>query len=142
MKKLLGKLNNFHPSAKFTCEYSCEKVNYLDVQVIVGEGKLITVLYVKRTDSHQYLDSLLCHPYHHTKSIPYSRALRINLICSENVSFDLRRSELEDCLIKRNYNPTVVRKQILKTRAFSGDTLLHRVKENKNSYRLVLTLTY
>ena len=112
------------------------------MQVIVGEGKLITDLYVKQTDSHQYLDSSSCHPYHHTKSIPYSRALRINWICSENVSFDLRCSELEDWLIKRNYNPTVVRKQILKTRAFSRDTLLHRVKENKNSYRLVLTLTY
>ena len=126
LKIFLKELNNFHPSIKFTCEYSREKVNYFDVQVIVREGKLITDLHVKQTDSHQYLDPSSCHPYHCTKSIPYSQALRINRICSENISFDLRCNELEEWLIKRNYNPTVVRKQILKARAFSRDTLLDK----------------
>ena len=45
-------------------------------------------------------------------------------------------------LIKRSSNPTVVRKQILKYGAFSRDTLLDRVKEVKNNYRLVVALTY
>ena len=36
----------------------------------------------------------------------------------------------------------MVRKQILKARAFSRDTLLDRLTEVKNSDRLVLTLTY
>ena len=82
LKIFLKKLNNFHPSIKFTFEYSREKFNYLDVQVIVREGKLITDLHVKQTDSHQYLDPSSRHPYHCTKSIPYSRALRISRICS------------------------------------------------------------
>ena len=89
LKIFLDKLNNFHPSIKFTCEYSCEKVNYLDIQVIIREGKLTTDLYFKQTDSHQYLDPSSCHPYHFTKPIPYSQALRVNPICSQNVSFDL-----------------------------------------------------
>ena len=67
---------------------------------------------------------------------------RINQICSENISFDLRCNELEEWLIKRNYNPTVIRKQFLKARAFSRDTLLYKVKEVRNYDRLVLTLTY
>ena len=46
---------------KFTCEYSSEKVNHLDVQVIVREGRLITDLFVKQTDSNQYLDPSSCH---------------------------------------------------------------------------------
>ena len=142
LKIFLEKLNNFQPSFKFTCDYSHEKVNYLDVQVIVREGKLITDLYGKQTDSHQYLNPSSCHPYHYAKSIPYSQALRINQICSENVSFDLWCNELEECLIKRNYNPTVLRKQILKVRAFSRDALLDKVKEVRNNDRLVLTLTY
>ena len=60
----------------------------------------------------------------------------------ENVSFDLRCNELEEWLIKRIYNPTVIRKQILKARAFSRDTLLDKVKEVRNIDRLALTLTY
>ena len=141
LKISLDKLNNFHPSIKFTCEYSREKVNYLDIQVIIREGKLTTDLYVKQTDSHQYLDPTSCHPYHCTKSIPYSQALRVNPICSQNVSFDLRCNKLEEWLIKRNYNPTVVRKQILKARVFSRDTLLEKIKEVRNNDKLVLTLT-
>ena len=112
------------------------------MQVIVREGKLITDLHVKQTDSHQYHDPSSCHPYHCTKSIPYSQALRINRICSENNCFDLWCNELEEWLIKRNYNPTVVRKQILKARAFSRDTLLDKTKEVRNSDRVVLTLIY
>ena len=46
LKIVLEKLNNFHPSIKFTCKYSHEKVNYLDVQVIVKESKLIADLYI------------------------------------------------------------------------------------------------
>ena len=42
IKIFLEKLNNFHPSIKFTCEYSHETVNHLDVKVIVREAKLIT----------------------------------------------------------------------------------------------------
>ena len=141
-EKKKKKLNNFHLSIKFTCEYSREKVNYLDVQVIVSEGKLITDLQVKQTDSHHYLDPSSCHPYHCTKSIPYSQALRINRICLENISFDLGCNELEEWLIKRNYNPTVVRKQVLKARAFSRDTLLDKTKKVRNSDRLVLTFIY
>ena len=56
LKIFLEKLNNVYPSIKFTCEYPCENFNYLDVQVIVRESKLITDIYVKQTESHQYLD--------------------------------------------------------------------------------------
>ena len=87
LKIFLDKLKIFHPTIKFTCEYSREKVNYFDVQIIVREGKLRTDLYVKQTDNHQYLRSSSCHPYHCTKLIPYSQALRINRICSENFFF-------------------------------------------------------
>ena len=118
LKIFLEKLNNFHPSIKFTCEYSREKV--ID-------------LYVKQTDGHQYLDPSSCHPYHCTKLIPCSQALRINRICLENIFFDLRCNELEEWLLKRNYNPAVVRKPILKARAFSRDTLLDKVEEVRNN---------
>ena len=138
LKIFLDELNNFHPSIKFTCEYSREKVNHLDVQVIVRESKL----YVKQTDSHQYLEPSSCHPYHYTKPVPYSQALRRNRICSENFSFDLRCNEFEEGLIKRNCNPTVIMNQTLKARVFSRDTLLDKVKKVRNNDRLVLALTY
>ena len=37
LNRFLEKLNNFYLSFKFTCEYSFEEVNYLDVQVFLKE---------------------------------------------------------------------------------------------------------
>ena len=109
------------------------------MQIIAREGKLITDLYLKQTDPSS--DPSSCHPYNCTKLIRYSQALKMNRFCLENVSFDLPYKELEECLVKRNYNSTVVRKQILKTRLFPGDNLLGRDKEVKNNDVTVLTLT-
>ena len=40
---------------KFTVSQSTEEVNFLDVRVILKDGKLITSVYSKYTDSHLYL---------------------------------------------------------------------------------------
>ena len=59
-----------HPTIKFTADWSYSSVNFLDVKVIMKGGKIITDLYVKPTDTHQYLDSSSCHPYHCKKKYP------------------------------------------------------------------------
>ena len=80
-------------------------------------GKFVTDLYVKPTDTHQYLHAGSCHVchskkptdthqylhagschvYHSKKSIPYNHAL--NRICSNNQLFDKRCNELEGWLV-------------------------------------------
>ena len=77
LKLFLGKINKIHPTIKFTA----------DVKVIMKDEKIITDLYFKPTDTHQYLDSSSCHRYHCKKSIPYSQTLRLNRICSDNAFF-------------------------------------------------------
>ena len=47
------KLNKSHPTIKFTCDYSRERVHFLDVQVILENNKISNDLHVKETDSHQ-----------------------------------------------------------------------------------------
>ena len=51
----LEKINHqFHPSIKFTAEWSPKTVSCLDTKVTVdSEGCLTTVLHVKVTDTHQ-----------------------------------------------------------------------------------------
>ena len=34
-KQFIEKLNKFHPTINFTCDYSRERVHFLDVQVIL-----------------------------------------------------------------------------------------------------------
>ena len=55
LKSFLENLNNFHETIKFTSEWSQKSVNFLDVQVSLKDGLFVTDLYVKPTDTHQFL---------------------------------------------------------------------------------------
>ena len=85
----------FHPTIKFTAEYSEEEVNFLDLNIKLINGELKTDLFVKTTDIHQFLDPTSSHPCHCKKGIPYSQALRLNGISSDNTNFDERCNDLE-----------------------------------------------
>ena len=69
-------------------------------------------LFVKPTDTHHFLDPRYSHPYQCKKGIPYSQALRLNRICSDNESFDKHCSDLEGWFKERGYNGKMIRKQI------------------------------
>ena len=141
LKQFIDHLNKAHPTIKFTAEYSKNKINFLDVEVSRKNDKLITDLYVKPTDTHQYLDPSSCHPAHCINSIPYSQALRLNRICSETSFFDKRCNELEDWLIKRGYDEKSVRNKILDARKFNREDLLNK-ERNENVYKLTLNITF
>ena len=105
-----------HPTINLTADWSYSSVNLLDVKVIFNDGKIITDLYVKPTDTHRYLDSSSCHPYHCKKSNPYSQALHLTRICPNNAFFDQRYNGLEHWLPERGYSERVVRQEMLKAR--------------------------
>ena len=118
-KSFIDKINKAHPTIKFTAEWSKTSINFLDVTVSLIERVIETDLFVKPTDSHQYLQSSSCHPFHCKKGIPYSQALRLNRICSETNSFDKRCNDLERFLLERGYSSKLVRKEILQAKKTS-----------------------
>ena len=95
-KDFIDYLNNLHPTIKFTSDLSKTSVAFLDTTVSINNCKVSTDLYVKPTDTHQYLLSSSCHPYH-TKGVTnglceHSRACRAllraraeikNLLCEQ-----------------------------------------------------------
>ena len=76
LRDFISFLNGAHDSIKFTAEWSTDKVNFLDVQVIKQGNRLITDLFTKPTDTHQLLHRTSCHLNHTKKGIPYSQALK------------------------------------------------------------------
>ena len=142
LQKFLETLNCYHATIKFTAEYSRAKINFLDVTVMKKGNQLVTDLYVKPTDTHQYLHASSCHVSHCKKSIPFSQALRLNRICSENAFFDKRCNELELWLKEKAYSGKLVRGQILKARKCSRSEVLKKRKSVGNNNRFVFNITY
>ena len=55
LKTFLEILNYYRPTIMLTVNYSREKISFLDVEVIKTGSKLVADLYIKPTDTHQYL---------------------------------------------------------------------------------------
>ena len=69
LEEFLNRLNNLHPNLKFAHEKSNSSVNFLDVNVNIGDKKVETDLFCKPTDCHQLLHFNSAHPFHNKKSI-------------------------------------------------------------------------
>jgi hypothetical protein len=106
-------INSINNNIQFTSDYSLHSVHFLDVLVSVGDsGTLVTDLYTKPTDTHQFLHAKSCHPNHIKRSIPYSQALRVLRICSDPQTARTRCDELTEYLVRRGHGRRMVKAQI------------------------------
>ena len=64
LKKFMEGLNNFLSNLKFTYEPSKKRVAFLDLNVSLENGSVITDLHTKSTDCHQYLHCSTSHLDH------------------------------------------------------------------------------
>ena len=96
-------LNSLHPSIKFTMESSQIELPFLDILIKKSGTKIITDIYYKQTDTHQYLNFHSCHPSHTKRNIPYCMARRVCAIVSDNRLKELRLSELKIYLEQQFY---------------------------------------
>ena len=142
LRSFIDNIYKMHPTRKFTVDWSKTSINFIDVTVSIAEGVIETDLYVKPTDSHQYLLSSSCHPFYCKKGIPYSQALRLNRICSNNEFFDKRCNDLEKYLLERGYSEKMVRKEILRARAIPRDALLEKVNNQEKQNKITFNITY
>ena len=59
LKQIIETLNAFHPTNKFTAEWSKKEINVLDVNVGRKNRQLETDLDIKPTDNHHFLNQHL-----------------------------------------------------------------------------------
>ena len=97
---------------------------------------------MKPADSHQYLYSSSCHPYHCKKGIPHNQPPSLNRICSDLSSFDKICNNFKKWLMERGYSEQEVPKQILRARRSSRDSLLDRESTNEEQDKITFNLTY
>ena len=68
-------LNCHHPAIKLTASWSAKEVTFLETRVYLSNGQIGTDLYVKPTDTHQFLEMDSCHPHHCKILIPYRQSI-------------------------------------------------------------------
>ena len=116
LKEFIDYLNNAHDTIKFTYKWSKHEIDFLDVKVMNESGVLETDVFIKPTDSHQYLHYSSCHPGACKRSIPYAQAMRLRRICSKSCFFEKRAEDLVRFLTDRGYKKAYVEDQVEKVR--------------------------
>ncbi len=128
---------------KFTHEYSYSEVAFLDTRLYFNEeNRLLATLYVKPTDSHNYLMYNLAHPQHIKDSIPYSQFIRIKRICSEWSEFLLNSLILVHHFQVRGYPQDIILHALSEANKLKRDELLTNQpldnKKEKNNFFFVM----
>jgi hypothetical protein len=132
--------NEHNPAIKLTFEHNSRRVNFLDVVVNLEEGKVVTDLYRKPTDTLQYLHFDSCHPREHKLPIAYSQALRIRKICSRKADAIYHCALLKEALTRRGYPRKQCSRYIERALNVDRDLLILPVfgPANKPPIRMVL----
>ena len=124
LDKFLTYLNGCHDHIKFTLESSTSSVNFLDTKVKLVNNAILTDLYCKPTDSHNYLLFNSAHPLKCKQSIPFSQFLRIRRICSTLEFYDNHVVEFANHFLKRGYPLELIEEAAVKARRLDRATLL------------------
>ena len=109
-----NELNKLHPKFKFVKESSIKEIPFLDIKVYIKNKNILTDIYYKPTDTHQFLPFDSCHPRHTKISIPYCEARRLCTIIDDINIKKERLQEMKSFFLARNYPEKLIEDSITK----------------------------
>ena len=131
-------LNEFYTDTKFAYEPSKESIEFLDLKVSAKNSKIITDLYVKSTDRHQYLQYLSTHPNHTKRSVVFSKTLCISRLCSYEENFVKHKANMKSWFLKKEYLEKLISAEMDKVKFFN----IERKSNGKTQKGILLVVTY
>ena len=105
-------LDNFHLNIKFSHEVNKESIHFLDLNIRLSDGNILTDLNV--TDRHQFLHCTFSHPDHTKRFIVFSQALRVTRICSEKSDFLKHLKKMKSWFLGRGYPGDLIKSEMKK----------------------------
>ena len=84
--------------------YDHKEIQFLDVTVFVENGFLITKIFSRPKDNHEYLDVRSSHQQAVFRSIPRPVANRVRSNCTNDSEFVRAKSEYSSFLLRAGYN--------------------------------------
>ena len=135
-------INSVHDSIKFDYETSVTSIPFLDTRIYIDEeGDIQTAVFVKPTDTHNYLHADSAHPRHLLKNLPYSQALRMRRICSQDEVLHESNNALLQQFQERGYPRDLIESQIERATNTPREQTL-QISTKNTSTRIPLITTF
>ena len=100
---ILDRMNQLHPSIKFTSECHESRLVYLNVTIIKTHSGFTTEIFNKDTDSDTYLPYASSHPRSCRDSIPFELARSVRVLTDDDAVVSIKHRELEAKLERCGY---------------------------------------
>ena len=113
-------------------------IAFLDVLIIIKDGRLETDIYAKSTDTFNYLPFTSSHPRHVTRNIPYVLSKRIRGIVSNESTQTVRFNDMKARLRSKGYPIALINDGIKKALQLSRKDIIspkkptHSIATNDN----------
>jgi len=91
------------PELEIAWEYSQSTMHFLDVQVHINNGRLVTSIYEKNLNKHMYIPFSSAHPLAVKKGMVKAERMRFRYICSEERDWLAADKRLLQNLLRRGY---------------------------------------
>ena len=134
-------LNGLNEHIQFTKSEDKSEIPFLDILVKIKDNVIITDLYIKPTDTQQFLDYRSCHPRHTRHNVPFNLARRICTIVSDTELRDTALKELHHTLLQRNYPTQLISHAINKAKEIEVQEL-RRTSVKTPTKALIVVTTY
>ena len=117
LNDFMQKINEQHPSIKYTFTQSFSSVDFLDLTIFKGDnfsfnGILSTKTFKKKTNTFQYIHKYSQHAPHIKKSIIKSECLRYLRQCTNKIDFEKYKTDLIQHFLDRGYKKIFILKCI------------------------------
>ena len=141
-EQFIMELHLKHPFIKFDYKTSAKEVDFLDTTLYIdNNNRLQTKLYKKPTDRQNYLHRKSEHPESLKKNIPYSQALRIKRIWSNEEEFKNSCKALKKRFVPRGYDKQETEQQTTRASEIPCNKTL-QPSVRKQSKRIPFVVTF
>ena len=119
-----------------------KRVEFLDTETELKNGKIVMKTYFKPTDAKRYLNRKSDHPGHMFNSIPFSQFRRVIITCSDNTHRSEAINHISTKLHESGYKPNEINKaklnalkinrnKIIESRLSEGTEKIVKIDENE-----------
>ena len=112
-----------------------KKVNYMDMTIPIGEGRIVTSLYEKAMNLYLYIPTHSAHFQGVLTGLVSGNILQIHSLCSEQDDINLRTKQFYDRLLVRGYQQNLLipafTKGIIGARAFIQRVSVRKCKKKQ-----------
>ena len=117
-------MNSLWTGIEFTFEWSDQELTYLDVNLIMRDGRLETDRYIKPTNPQLYLHHTSNHPPQVFKAIVYGQAITVKTICSKEEFVSKHMDNFKQKFLERGYPLEIVNSNLARGAALDREDLL------------------